>query len=128
MAGKGHGTILTGSSAQGNARVYVIDNSLAESAAGSEIDVINETGSSISEGQILTLEGGSTIVGSTLGSRGRGSVNADGTKLTVTDSGDTGLSGTVTISSSYGDNDGWGGTLQVHFANVNGEAAFLGNS
>lgn len=130
MGGKGHGTVLIGSSAQGNARVFVIENSQAESSStGTEEDVLNETGSTISEGQILSLDSGeNSLVGSSLGARGTGAVNADGDQMTVTDAGDTGLSGTVSISTDFGNNDGWGGILQVWFANVDGKAAYLGDS
>ena len=129
MSGKGHGTLITGSSAQGNARVYVTDTGAAESyQAGQEYDILNDTGSTISAGQIVEIGGSdASLVASTIGTRGRGSVNDDGDQLTITDPGDTGLSGTISISGTYGENDGWGGARNVRFSNVNGQAAYLGD-
>ena len=126
---KGHGTVLSGSSAQGNARVYVTSNGGAESyEMNTEYDVLNNTNSSVAEGQIVEIDGDSiSLVASNFGSRGIGSVNDDGDQLTVTNGGDTGLSGTISISMEYGDNEGWGGTRQVYFSNVNGQAAYLGD-
>lgn len=127
--GKGHGTVIVGSSAQGNGRAFVISSGAAESyTSQTEIDIVNETNSTVSAGQIVELDSVNSIIqATTFGSRGTGSVNDDGTKVTVTDPGDTGLSGTVSINFSHGENEGWGGSRSVKFANVDGQAAYLGS-
>lgn len=129
QGGKGHGTIIVGSGAQGNGRAYVISTDAAESYnSQTELDIVNATNSSVSAGQIVELDSVNSIVEATsFGTRGTGSVDDGGTKVTVTDPGDTGLSGTVSIDFSHGENEGWGGSRSVKFANVDGKAAYLGS-
>jgi len=129
--GKGHGTVLSGSSAQGNARVYVISNG-GNSAfeAGVEYDVVNATDQTISPGEIvyLDLNASSSLEAYGVGARGRCNLNEDGNMATITDAGDTGLSGTIAVNFNYGDNEGWGGATDVAISNVSGEAAYLGDA
>jgi hypothetical protein len=58
------------------------------------------------------------------GTKAAGKVNDYGNQFTVTNAGDTGLSGTVFISIQYGLNEGFGG-LNAYAVNAGGEAAYL---
>ncbi len=130
MGSKGHGTIITGAGAQGDARVYVSSNDGDENySANQEAPVVNDTGATLVEGQIVELEFiNGQLKATGLTTRGQGNVLEDGGYIQITDSGNTGLSGTVAISTSNGENAGWGGTSDVYFGNVDGEAAYLGES
>jgi hypothetical protein len=124
MAQSGHGTLITGSIAQGDARVHVNNNGgAAEYEAGYEQDCINETGTTIAAGQVVFLDwNGSNLVASSVGTRATGSVSSNGTIFTVSNPGDTGLRGDVDVASGY---DGFGGVGNVTCAKVGETASYL---
>ncbi len=127
QSGKGRGTIITGSSAQGDAQLYVIDNGGHDGyQSGIQSSALNDTGQSISPGQIVELEYRDTgIVVTGIAQRAIGKVDENGETMTVTNSNDSGLSGTIAISFEFGENEGWGGATEVYFANVDGSASYL---
>ena len=127
MGQKGHGTILAGADAQGDARAWVTNNGGEESYEyDCERDIINSSGETIEPGQVVFLEvQGSSLIAVSLGGRAKGNVSSDGQSFTVTDAGQTDLSGTIEISSSHGNNDGFGGATDVTASNINGQAAYL---
>ena len=124
MSQSGHGTLITGSIAQGDARVHVNSTGgAAEYEAGYEQDCINETGTTITAGQVVFLDwNGSNLIASSVGSRAKGSVSSNGSIFSVSDGGDTGLDGDVDIASGY---DGFGGVPDVTCAKVGETASYL---
>lgn len=127
MGQKGHGSVVTGADAQGDARVFVSNNGSGEGYDYNvEINIVNITNSSIDVGQVVYLEyDGSNVVATGTAGRAVGDISADGQHFIVTDPGNTDLSGTIKISSTHGNNDGYGGATGITASNVNGEAAYL---
>lgn len=128
MGNKGHGTIISSAEAQGDARVYVSDNGGDSNySANEEVSIINGTSQNISEGEVVELEFiDGQLQATGLASRGQGNVLEDGGYIQITNPGNTGLSGTVAISSTNGENEGWGGQTGVYFGNVEGNASYFG--
>ena len=60
-----------------------------------------------------------------VGNRATGDVNGNATEMTITDSGDTALEGTVDVSTEYGDNTPYAGESGIRCGNANGQAACL---
>lgn len=124
MAQSGHGTVITGSVAQGDARVHVNNNGGSSSyEAGYEQDVINETGSTLTPGQVVFLTwNGSHLTATSIGQRASGSVSSNGGTFIVSDPGDTDLHGEAEVVGGY---DGFGGESSVTCADIGGAASYL---
>ena len=124
----GHGTVIAGSSGQDDASVAV-DNNGGSSNYDKRIQTAyNNSGGTVNAGDVVIVDwdGDNERVQITgIGKKATGSVASSGDRITITDSGDTALSGTVTISSSYGENEGWGGAENVNCGNVEGDGSYL---
>ncbi len=127
--GYGHGTLITGQDAQGVCSVYVSDNGGDNKIkANSTQDAIVQDGVSAEKGDVVDLgwsESKNSITVEGIGTRATGDVNSGGTKISITKSGDTSLSGDIAISSTYGSNSGFNSQKGITCGNVDGEAAFL---
>ncbi len=123
----GHGTVVSGADAQGTCTIYVSDNGgSGDYSAGSEQSVVNNTGGTLNPGNVVVIDwNGEAIQANATGAPAKGDVDSAGRRLTIVDSGDTGLSGTINISSSYGNNSGFNGETDINCGNVNGEASYL---
>ncbi|MEM0999698.1 MAG: hypothetical protein AAGN35_21750 [Bacteroidota bacterium] len=124
MAYSGHGTVISGGQAQGDARVHVNSNGGdTHYESGVDYDAINNTSENIEPGQVVFLEwDGAHVSVASIGKRAVGDVSANGTFITITDPGDTGLEGEVDISSGY---DSFGGATEVSCADMDGAASYL---
>lgn len=124
MALTGHGTVVNGSVAQGDARVHVNNNGgSSHYEAGYEQDVINETGTTLTSGQVVFLTwNGSNLTVTGTGKRASGSVSSNGSTFIVSDPGDTDLNGEAEIAGGY---DGYGGEAAVTCADIGGAASYL---
>ncbi len=124
----GHGTMLSTSSGQDTASI-AIDNT--GGASGYDVGTqaaVNYTGSTVNAGDVVETEWDSEkeeLQITRASSRATGNVNEEGTSLTITDSGDTALSGTISISTKNGENEGYAGASGVTCGNVDGDASFL---
>lgn len=127
MGQKGHGTVINGADAQGDARVFVSNNGDGTHyESNTELTIVNSTGQNIEPGQVVYLDyDGSNVVADGMASRAVGDVSSDGVNFTVTDPGNTDLSGTTKVSTTHGNNDGYGGATGITAGNINGEAAYL---
>lgn len=126
----GHGTLTSGADAEGDGEGYVSNNGGSTNYPAGEIieNVYNATGGAVVAGDVVILDWDATnsrVEATQLGTRAVGNVSAAGDTITITTSGDTGLDGTVNISTEYGDNSGFEGQEDVSCGNVNGEAAYL---
>lgn len=124
----GHGTVINGDDGQGNAEIYVITSGGNGYYQVGINTAHNDSGKTLTQGEIVITDWdvpNYRITITTTGNRATGSVSADGTKFTVTDAGDTSLSGKVTISTTYGQNSGFGGQSNIKAGNVEGQAAYL---
>jgi hypothetical protein len=131
----GHGTVMTGTSAQGNAQVYVSSSDSQSYAVGIANGVLNSSGGSLVAGDVVNLawdaalnsgQGGIKITSK--GARGRGTVNGTSTKVqSTTTVGITDLPTTnITISTTYPSSGNSGFSSQtVYFGNVEGKASHL---
>jgi hypothetical protein len=131
----GHGTILSGTAAQGNAQVYVSSSDSQSYSTGIANSVLNSSGGSLVAGDVVCLswdaalnsgQGGIKITAK--GARGRGTVNGTSTKVqTTTTVGDTSLpTSSITISTTYPSSGNSGFSNQVvYFGNVEGKASHL---
>lgn len=126
----GHGTVINTDDGQGNCQAYISSNG---GNSGIECNCIqtvaNQSGKSFSTGQIACIDlVDGAVTATSQGSRGRGTVNAGGNKLTVSSAGNTdftqGATVTIDTSGSYGNNSGFNNAT-VYFGNVNGLAAYL---
>ena len=124
----GHGTILTTSGGQDDSSVAVDDNGGASTYDVGTQAAVNYTGGTVNSGEVVEVnwdEDKNELQITRVGNRAKGNVDEEGTTFTVTDSGDTALTGSVSISSKYGENDGWAGSEGITCGNVNGKAAYL---
>lgn len=127
LEGHGHGTIITGGDAQGRCSVWVTNNGESQQYPNEEQCTAWEGGGT-KEGDVVRIayntdSGRLEVTGS--GARAKGNVDSNNEAFTVTDPGDTNLSGTILISTKYGENDGYGGLTNIEAANVMGKAAYL---
>ncbi len=125
----GNGTLITATDGQDNCSLYVSNNDGSSYyVSGREYNAVNKTGAALSEGEVVEVEWsvkkGELQVTATA-TKAVGSIDAAGGTFTVADGGNTSLSGSVSISSTHGDNEGWGGASNVYCGNVDGEAAYL---
>lgn len=124
----GHGTLISSTAGQDDGLVAVDNNGGSSDYNVGDHESLNHAGQSLSPGDVVEVDWDSTerkVEITKVGNRAQGNVNEEGTQITITSSGDTELSGTVNISSTHGENEGWGGTTGVYCGNVNGEAAYL---
>ncbi|MDX2359975.1 MAG: hypothetical protein QNK23_04145 [Crocinitomicaceae bacterium] len=123
----GHGAIITGSDGQDDISLCIDNNNESSNYAVGTQSALNSTGGTVNSGDVVTVDWDERngLEVTAVGSRAKGDVNSSGTRVTITSSGDTALSGTVDISSTHGENEGWAGTEGVYCANVDGEAAYL---
>ena len=125
----GHGSIINGSTGQDDTSVYVDDTGESHKYSTGIQNAINYTGGSVNQGDVVNLEwdeDNNQLRINSIGNRATGNVDQDGSSITITDSGNTALSGTISISNRYGENDGWAGADGISLANVNGEGSYLG--
>lgn len=129
--GKGgaHGSVVQSNDGQGNSLVYVHNNGGDENiSVGHTESAVNQSGGELQEGDVALLawdSENSQIVITAKGVRATGDVPAEGTTINITNGGDSDLQGEVTISTTHGNNDGYGGASGVRCANVGGKAAYL---
>lgn len=125
----GHGTLTTGGDAQGDCTCYVSSNGGNGNYPQNETsEVHNDTGKTLSEGDVVILDWDSTngrISATSKGQKATGNVDGSGTSIEITNGGDTGMDGTINISNEYGNNGGFGGEEGVQCGCVNGEASYL---
>lgn len=120
----GHGTLISSADAQGEATIWVNDTDGNTEYTTGECSCDNNTGSNLEAGAVVSCEydGGVCVLAELAAASG--TVSADGRTFRITDSGGTGLTGTINISTSHGSNEGWAGE-NAKASNVNGEAAYL---
>jgi hypothetical protein len=124
----GHGTIITSTQGQDDCSIYVDYNEGSGYYDTGTQDAVNKTGGTVNQGDVVDVDWSSKkneLQITRVGTQATGDVNSAGTVFNVSDGGDTALSGMVNISSTHGENEGWGGGQDVRCGNVNGEAAYL---
>ncbi|MDX2359976.1 MAG: hypothetical protein QNK23_04150 [Crocinitomicaceae bacterium] len=124
----GHGTVINGTVGEDDATIDVDNNGGSTNYATGIQTALNKTGGTVTSGDVVEVDWNtrdSKLEINSIGSRATGNVNSEGTQITITDSGDTALSGTVNISTTYGDNEGFDDQTGVRCGNVNGKAAYL---
>ena len=123
----GHGIVMSTTSGQDDNSLCIDSNGGSEGYDLGTQEATNVSGETLNVGDVVECEWNeskSRLEITRMGTKATGTVDEEGTRITITDSGDTQLSGTVNVSSSYGENEGWAGAT-VCCGNVNGEAAYL---
>lgn len=121
----GHGTVMNTTSGQDDAMVCVDNNDGSRDYSTGEQAAVNLTGGTLNQGDVVEVKYDGQLQVTVVGNPAVGNVDADGTSITITDSGDTALSGTVNISTEYGENEGFAEAQGVNCGNVDGKAAYL---
>lgn len=124
----GHGTIINTTTGQDGGSLCVDDNEGSENYKAETQDAYNATGGTVEQGDVVSVEWNSDegrLEMTAVGTKATGDVSEDGTSITITNSGDTALSGTIAISSSNGENEGFAEARNITCGNINGEASYL---
>jgi glutamate synthase domain-containing protein 3 len=130
----GHGTVIADDDGQGNFKVYVNNNGGNQYyQAGSEVWANNIKNLSLSVTNLAHVDwdaDSNRLVIISTGSNAVGNVNAGGNKVTITQSGDTGLSNTqvnIDLSGNYGSSNGnFANSQGISVARIGDKVAFLG--
>lgn len=123
----GHGIVLTSTNGQDDASLCVDSNGGSEGFDVGTQDAVNVSGKTLTVGDVVECDWNDDnrrLEITKMGTKASGEVNEEGTQINISDSGDTQLSGTVNVSSEYGENEGWAGS-NACCGNVNGEASYL---
>ena len=124
----GHGSVITTTSGQDNGSIYVDNNDGSERYTTGTQEAFNLSGGSVNQGDVVSVDWNdseSRLEITAVGTKATGDVNTSGTSITITDSGDTALSGTVSISTKHGENEGYAGATGICCGNVDGEGSYL---